>query len=255
MKTILKYDSSFEGLLSSVFYVYEHKLKEVSIIKEEHYEPNFFDHSLTILSEPKKAKRVWQGLSKKISLKAKTKLYKAFLSETLNIENTILYYIRKALSASVSIENDFTDSEILHLEKTVKKVDREKHRMDAFVRFQLTKDGIYFATIEPDFDVLPLNTSHFKSRYADQRWLIYDIKRNYGIFYDLLNVQTITLELSTDIYRGDKASLYFTYEEIEFQKLWFNYFNSSNIGSRKNIKLHIKHIPKRYWKFLTEKKI
>lgn len=254
MKTILKYDGSFEGLLSSVFYVYEYKLKEASIIKHECYEPNFFDNSITVLSEPIKAKRVWQGLSKSLSSKAKTKIYKAFLSEIFNIENTILYYIRKSLSSSASIESDFTDSEILHLEKTVKKVDREKHRMDAFVRFRLTKDGIYFATVEPDFDVLPLNATHFKKRYADQKWLIYDLKRSYGIYYDLESVQTISLELSKEINSENTATTYFTPEELQFQKLWANYFKSSNIESRKNLKLHIKHIPKRYWKYLTEKK-
>lgn len=253
MKTILKYDGTFEGFLSSVFYIYENKLELVSIEKKEFSEPTFFDNSVEILSEEKIAKRVWKGLSKKISAQAKFKLYKGFLSEIHNIENTLFYFIRRALSSGVNIENDFTDSEILYLEKTVKKVNREKHRIDAFVRFRLTKDNIYFATVEPDFDVLPLNAKHFKNRYADQKWLIYDLKRKYGIYYDLENVETVILEVSKRINNKTQASLYFTSEELEFQKLWANYFNSSNIGSRKNLELHIKHIPKRYWKYLSEK--
>lgn len=253
MKTILRYDGTFEGFLSSVFYVYEHKLEIVSIEKDEKYEPTFFDNSVVILSEEKIAKRVWRGLSKKVSAQGKTKLYKGFLSEIPNIENTLLYFIRRALSSTVNIENDFTDSEILHLEKTVKKVNREKHRMDAFVRFRLTQDGIYFASVEPDFDVLPLNASHFKNRYTDQRWLIYDLKRQYGIYYDLDKIETVNLEISSEMNYQDKASSYFTIEELQFQELWSNYFKSSNIASRKNMKLHIKHIPKRYWKYLSEK--
>lgn len=74
---------------------------------------------------------------------------------------------------------------VLKAAQTVKKVGREKHRMEAFVRFRLTRGGIYFAAIEPDFNVLPLINSHFKSRYADQKWIIYDLKRNFGIAYDL----------------------------------------------------------------------
>ena len=31
------------------------------------------------------------------------------------------------------------------------------------------------------------------------------------------------------------------------------YFKSTNIKSRKNMKLHLQHVPKRYWKYLTEK--
>lgn len=253
MKTILKYDGTFEGLLSSIFYAYECKQLSISIEKRETHEPNFFDDSLKVISETSKAKRVWKGLSKKISANGKMKLYKAFLSEIPNVENLIFHFIKRSLASTVNIETDFSDPKILLLEKIVKKVNREKHRMDAFVRFRHTQDGIYFANVEPDFDVLPLNASHFKNRYADQKWLIYDLKRNYGIYYDLQKVETVVLELPTDINNINKTNLYFTPEEIHFQKLWHNYFKSSNIDTRKNMQLHIKHIPKRYWKYLSEK--
>lgn len=253
MKTNLIYDGTFEGLLTSVFHVYEYKLKLVSIEKKEIHEASFFDDEVKIISDTQKAKRVWKGLSKKLSAMGKMKLYKVFLSEIPNVENTILYFIRKALASEVNIENDFGDPKILYLEQIVKKINREKHRMDAFVRFRHTKDGLYFATVEPDFDVLPLNASHFKNRYADQKWLIYDLKRNYGMFYNLEKVETVILEMPTDMTQKDKADSYFSYDELEFQKLWNNYFTSSNIASRKNMKLHIKNIPKRYWKYLSEK--
>ena len=41
--------------------------------------------------------------------------------------------------------------------------------MLAFVRFELLQDEVYFAKIEPDFNVLPLFRKHFKERYADQK--------------------------------------------------------------------------------------
>lgn len=253
MKVILRYDSSFEGLLCCVFYSYEHKLQEVKIEKDETYEPSFFGESLIIPSEKYKALRVWKGLSKKLTEEGKLNLYKAYLSEQSNIENTILYFIQKSIHSKYNIEKDFSDPHVLLLEKTVKKVNREKHRMDAFVRFRLTQDNIYFSTVEPDFNVLPLNAAHFKARYADQKWLIYDLKRQYGIWYDLNEVQTVSLELDSGINSEINTSLYFTDEEESFQKLWSNYFNSSNIATRKNMRLHIKHIPKRYWKYLSEK--
>jgi probable DNA metabolism protein len=42
-------------------------------------------------------------------------------------------------------------------------------------------------------------------------------------------------------------------EEL-YQQLWQQYFSSVNIAARKNTKLHIQHMPKRYWRWLTEKK-
>ncbi|RZL34744.1 MAG: DUF4130 domain-containing protein, partial [Pedobacter sp.] len=43
-------------------------------------------------------------------------------------------------------------------------------------------------------------------------------------------------------------------EEL-YTHLWKDYFKSTNIESRKNTKLHVQHVPKRYWKYLTEKQI
>ena len=40
-------------------------------------------------------------------------------------------------------------------------------------------------------------------------------------------------------------------KEKEFQQLWKTYFKSTNIESRQNLKLHLKHVLKRYWKYLA----
>jgi len=99
---------------------------------------------------------------------------------------------------------------------------------------------------------LPLITSHFKDRYADQKWILYDIKRGYGIYYDLTKVEIIKLDffskLNTNIQEENYAN-----NELDFQNLWQTYFNNVNITSRKNTKLHTQHLPKRYWKYLIEK--
>lgn len=80
---------------------------------------------------------------------------------------------------------NFADEDILKISKICKSVSRERHRMTAFVRFEKMQDDIYFAKIDPDFNVLPLIRKHFKDRYADQKWMIYDLRRHYGLLYDL----------------------------------------------------------------------
>jgi hypothetical protein len=37
-----------------------------------------------------------------------------------------------------------------------KQVGREKHRMEAFVRFKKAKDGLFLSLVKPDFNVLPI---------------------------------------------------------------------------------------------------
>ena len=112
---------------------------------------------------------------------------------------------------------------------------------------------MYYAIVQPDYNVLPLILSHFKNRYADQRWLIYDAMRKYGIYYDLQQVTEVQIDFSTDM--QNKTALAAIYDEKEnlYQTLWQQYFSSVNIKARKNTKLHIQHMPKRYWKYLIEK--
>ncbi|WP_207429456.1 TIGR03915 family putative DNA repair protein [Pedobacter sp. SYSU D00535] len=247
--TILVYDGTWPGFLSCVFEAYERKLTELQISSELRFQASLLDTPITIITEEAKARRVWSGLQKRLSGQALRQLYHCFLSEIPMIENTLFEYIRLAF-AWEGVEKAFTKASVLRVSQVAKMVYREKHRMEAFVRFQLTTDGIYYATIEPDFNVLPILRSHFEKRYADQKWLIYDLRRKYGIFYDLEEVEEIQLERGSS---GTEASSIFSEDEAAYQTLWKDYFEHVNIKERKNMKLHLRHVPRRYWKYLTEK--
>ena len=251
--TQLIYDATFEGLLTAIFEAYERKIDHARIIKAGTELKDIFADSLTIISDPVKASRVWKGLKSKLSPPTTHSFYSCFLSELPLIEDTMLTFARHVFLSAQNIEKDFGHEATLTIAKTGRIVHREKHRMEAFVRFQRTTDGLFFSTIEPDFNVLPLIRKHFADRYADQRWLIYDVKRKYGLYYDLERVDTVSVDI------GEKQNLEngysFSLDESEglYQHLWQQYFKSVNIASRKNMKLHIRHMPLRYWKYLVEK--
>lgn len=251
-KTLI-YDGSFNGFLTAIFIAFEEKAQVADIQKNKVSQNGLFSETETVLTHVEKAKRVWNGIQKK-NHNAIKNIYFAYLSETKGIELLLYRYIRKLFTDQESIHFDYSDRLVLKISQLAKSVGREKHRMEAFVRFQLTQDEIYFANIEPDFDVLPLISKHFRSRYADQQWLIYDVKRQYGIFYNLEKVDIVSLDLNeiyaNSIHKSDR----FLNEEYNYQDLWNNYFKSTNIKSRINMKLHIQHVPKHYWKYLSEKR-
>ena len=253
MKTILCYDGTFDGFLSSVFMAYEMKLNVVSIVKKQNFQEPLFDEWESVLTEHHKANRVWTGLKTKMSSVELNRFYYPFLSKKSTVDTVLYHAIIYVFTSKHSVASDFTNSHILELSKLAKQVSREKHRMEAFIRFKLTKDGIYFANISPDFNVLPLIKTHFKKRYADQKWLIYDLSRHYGLYYNLDCVELITLELDRNFDPTKTSSTVFAPIELEFQKLWKDYFKSTTIRSRKNMILHTQHVPKRYWKYLSEK--
>ncbi|WP_179353823.1 TIGR03915 family putative DNA repair protein [Winogradskyella vidalii] len=249
----LIYDGTFDGFLSAVFYVFEHKLKTVRIQNEFTAQQGLFSENEIIITDEVKANRVWNGIKTKLASQGCYQLYYAFLSEQIGVEDLLLGYLQYAFSKTKNMGKDYSHPSILKIAQIAKSVGREKHRMEAFVRFRLTKDTIYFASIAPDFNVLPLIDKHFKRRYADQKWVIYDLKRKYGLFYNLEKVEVMQMDFPEhfDFTKTDAA--FFSAQEFEFQKLWQDYFKSTNIESRKNMKLHIRHVPKRYWKYLSEK--
>ncbi len=251
--TYLIYDGSFEGLLTAIFEVYALQLKEPRIRRKHQVAEQLFSQNLHISFDEEKANRVRKKLQDIIGAEGLNALWKAILSEIEGIEDIVLGVVAYALESQKNILRDFGHPDVIALQDVLKKIGRERHRMTAFVRFALGGDGVFYSGIEPDFDVLPLISGHFKKRYADQKWLIFDRRRQYGIYYDLQRVITVEVQESETSPHPAVLDLEWDPNENEFQKLWKNYFKATNISSRKNPKLHLQHVPRRYWKYLVEK--
>jgi probable DNA metabolism protein len=246
-------DGSLESILCAVFERFERKPVQVQLKLNRLYEPDAFEEILVIHNDAGKADRVWKGLQSRLDRKWMRMYYCTFLSEKPEALHSLFEFTCYLFSNEKGAEENYGNEHVLAIAQTAGKVEREKHRMEAFIRFKHAADGMFYCGIDPDFNVIPLIMKHFKDRYADQKWVLYDLKRNYGIFYDLEKVEEIYLS------DEDQQKLTGTQKELVSEKegmyadLWINYFKSTNIVARKNMKLHTRHVPKRYWKYLTEK--
>lgn len=249
---IYVFDETLEGLLTAVFEWFERKPGATILKTLQTHQPAIFEHSFTVMSDRAKADRVWKGLSQKLDKVAMRKVYCTYLSDLPENFNTLFQFICYVFSHPAGADKDYGNKYVLEVAQIARKVERERHRMEAFIRFQHTSDGIFYCGIDPDFNVLPLIVNHFKNRYTDQKWIIYDLKRHYGLFYDLHKVEEIQIEAPLNNLKQPTSNL-LDEREVLFANLWKDYFKSTNIESRKNTKLHVQHVPKRYWKYLTEK--
>lgn len=250
--TRLIYDGTFEGMLTAVFEIYERRLTHVKLVTGEFYNSALFEDLLKITTDEVRAGRVLKGLRQKLSASGIQRLYIAHMAEIAGEDDNILGYIRYAFDSVQNIEEDYGNKYVMRVSEIVQMMRRERHRMEAFVRFQKLKDETFYAAVQPDFNVLPMLIKHFRNRYADQKWIIYDTKRSYGLYYDLHDTQFISMDFSATKSPTNAIAAY-TEDEGIYQHLWKNYFHSVNIPARKNTRLHVRHIPKRYWKHLTEK--
>jgi len=251
---IYTYDNTFEGFLTCVFDCYSRKDFPVDICSKYGEQRYLYVESIYIETNPQKAERVWKGIQKNLSGKNKQMLFYAYLSEELGIEMKIYRFLRRMFSGHLNLETDYGDPDVLYITQTSQKVKKEAMRMLQFVRFQRTKDGMYFCGIEPRYDVIPMIINHYQKRFADQRWLIYDLKRNYGIFYGKDKVEEVVLSKKQfNTYNGQVKEALLDEGEDFYQKLWRSYFKHINIEERKNLKLQRQHMPRRFWRYLPEK--
>ncbi|MBQ7422732.1 MAG: TIGR03915 family putative DNA repair protein, partial [Prevotella sp.] len=180
-------------------------------------------------------------------------------------------YIYKVFGNGAGGGKNFADPDVLFVTNTARRVMQEQLRMKQFIRFQKAKDGTYLAVVSPDYNVLPLIVDHFQDRFRDQPWLIYDAKRQYGYYYSLspagegrgCNTQRqgkamrITFPKDTtqpfNLDDGKLNEELLSENDKIFQKLWRTYFKAICIRERINPKKQLNDMPRRYWKYMTEK--
>jgi probable DNA metabolism protein len=217
-------------------------------------QPVLWMEKFSVATDTEKANRVWEALKKRLTARAYNAVYRICISGIPEAEMILFRFIQKVFAAKVNIEENYADPDVLCIKKLDRQVCREAERMNQFIRFQKTADGIYYASVEPKFNVLPLIITHFETRYADQQWIIYDGSRNYGFYYNCTNTILIKLESEKiNPLNGKINNDVLAEEELHFQQLWKQYFRSTCIEERRNERLQMQHMPKRYWKYLTEK--
>jgi len=251
--TIFRYDKSFPGLLTCLFDAYLFKDFPEQLLETDTPLPLFCDHNYTIVTDEQKEKRVWNHIKAKLSNTAIKQTTLCWLSELPEIDLLLFRYFRKIIDSPINIETNLADPDILKISEICKKVSREGHRLIQFARFQKCADNTYFAPLEPLYNTIPLTISHFRDRFADQKFLIYDTKRQYGYYYDLETVTEVTFTNQKDnIINGILKKEITDEDETKYQKLWQTYFKSIVIKERINPKKQKQDMPVRYWKYLTE---
>ncbi len=251
---IFSFDNTFEGLLTLVFESYSRNQFPDEILSGEGSQNVLFGSEVAILTDDRKAERVWKGIVAHSSLENAHRIYRVFLSGLPDTPLLLLKYIRLIIDSTKNEETNFAEPHVVDVHKLHQKVCKEAHRIHMFTRFQKTVEGSYYASFAPMYDVLPLCIPHFKDRFADQSWIIYDLKRNYGFLYDQKTVSRVVFDdLKVNPQNGQLHTSLLAEDEKLFQQLWKQYFKSICIQERKNDKVHRQLLPKRYWKYLPEK--
>jgi probable DNA metabolism protein len=237
-----EYDGTFEGLLCCVFESYERKEIPADIIAPGGYQAMLFPVK-RIATDLEQAERVLVSIPAKMGRATLDFVQHSFLTFLPQKELNILLFLRLGYKFGPSVMNMLADPVVHKLFKAVTHLKRESHLLKGFVRFSVANNAMT-AEIEPRNFVLPLLTQHFCQRFPEQSFLIHDRTHKVALIYRpyrhcIVPVDALELPEPTE-------------EEVHFRELWKLFYETIAIAGRHNPTCRRSHMPKRYWKYMTE---
>lgn len=239
------YDGSFEGLLTAIYEAYYRREKPDYIVFQAEYQQDLFSQGFTIDTDYEKADKVYRSIEEKISYDSLSNVFYVSLSDLKGIGTLIYHYLQLGWKLGPSINSHLSQDPVRSILQIRQKVAAERHRMLGLIRFQKLHNGVYYAAIEPDHNIVGLLAPHFTRRLADQNWMIHDLKRAVAAIYN--QKEWVITNLNAPV------NLLYEEQEKIYQQLWQQYYASISIENRKNARLQRQYMPQRYWKHLIEK--
>ena len=237
------YDGSFEGFLTCIYHHYATQ-KASGIFPQERYQRSLLVPSKVVSADEDLARRVYCGIAKKISQYDLGVVYKVFLSSAPNKETMLLHYICLGFSQGRDVNKLHGNPVVFEVQKIERQVNYEIHRYKGLIRFSVLANKVMYSTIEPDHDVLEFLAPHFSDRFRNDPFVIWDKKRKKALI-SAEGKWYISDFIEKDLPGPDET-------ELDYRRLWRNYFDHIAIKERTNRKCQKNFMPVRYWKHLTE---
>lgn len=234
------YDGTFDGLMTVVFDAY--KIIEKINIKEDADQIEMFEN-IFVKTDIEKASRVKKGIASKFSKGLITEFLEIHSSDNPNKADTIARCIKGIYNYGINFLTS-ADEWAVNFVGILKNFRNEVHDYKGLLRFREIQEDFLLAEITPHNDILMFLTPHFLSRMPNEKFIIYDVNRKKAAFCicgkcELMIVESLTAKNSD--------------REEFFKAAWMKFYETVGIDERRNKKLMISNMPKKYWKYLPEK--
>lgn len=241
MEMIYYYDGSFDGFLSCIFDSYAYKEIPAGILPGGDAVLTLYE-SRTVPTDPGHAARVLRKVAA-LSPEAAVLLRRGFLTCLPEKELRLYRLTAKLLRQGPGFLRDRSDETLYPVIKAVRHLNGEVHLLKGFVRFS-DLGGVLGGEIEPKNRVLPVLGGHFAARFHNERFFLYDRTHKEALFH--VPGQSVIRPLSDfQMAPPDEA-------EARYRLLWKRFYDAIAIKERENPRLRMTHMPKRYWRTMTE---
>ena len=238
------FDGSMDGFLSVVYSGYYDKRDYNYVCEDEAYQQQLDVDYIYIPTNLQYSIKVMDAVGKKVSAEAQSNLCHCCLANDENRFTPMYHYIRLGFKAGGAVDNHLQNPHVLKVHKLASYVRHEAHLLTGFCRFKETKSGVYYASISPINNTLPILAEHFRERFMNQPWVIHDTARCTAAVYDCNDYIIEPVPKS--------ANVDYSKDEALFQELWKTFFDTIAIKERVNKKLQRNLMPLHFRKHVTE---
>ncbi|MBE7004012.1 MAG: DNA metabolism protein [Ruminococcaceae bacterium] len=238
---IYQYDGSFAGLLCCIYESYTQKERPTAFFCDEDAELCLYEVR-AVPTVQEHAARVERSL-RKLSSDVPSFLRRVFLTCLEEKELAIYRFVAKLYREGKAYLTKLSDDDYQPLLRAVRNMSTEVEHLRGFLRFSIY-EGILSAEIEPKNRVLPLLRAHFCERCHEESFFIYDRTHREALFYANGRSRIVPLD-SFEAAPPDA-------EEAVYRRLWKRFYDTVAIRERENPRLRMTHMPKRYWRTMTE---
>lgn len=243
---ILRYDGTFAGFLTAVALVRERGAEPEAITDRQPEQQALFAPVEDVATDCHRAGELYALLRRTLSSGTLHTLRLAFHAGDPGREILLFHFLQLGFVVGRQLDGMLAHERVVPVWKLARAVGREAHRYKGLVRFRHLDGDIWYAAVEPEHRILSLIAPHFADRFADQRWIIHDLRRGEAVVFDPTGRRwtEAALELT--------GTLPLSAGEHLYRDLWQRYFNRLAIEERCNPKLQRQHLPFKHRRHLTE---
>jgi len=238
------FDGTLDGFLSAVYSAYYDKRDYESVFEDSVYQQRLDADYIYVPTDLSRSVKVMEAVGKRISPEAQSNISYCCLASDENRFTALLHYVRLGFKLGPAVDCHLQNQYVLKVHNLVRYVLHESHLLKGFCRFTETKSGVYYASVSPVNNALPILAEHFRERLMNQPWVIHDTARGMAAVYDCNDyiIEPAPAGASVDCSK----------DETLFRELWQTFFDTIAIRERANKKLQRNLIPLHFRKHVTE---
>lgn len=209
---------------------------------------DLFSDIYSVEVNTEKAGKVVKAIISKISEEAWYLVHMASEADSQEKGEIIYRFLILAFANGRKVLNAMSIPEVMGLHQLSRSVSRETQHLYGFLRFQELQNYILYARLVSKHHVGMFLAEHFQDRLPMEHWVIHDVERDEVWIH---RAGEDWLYIRHPDFRQDPQMM-LSSSEYAFTEWWKTFTESVAILERRNPKLQMQMLPKRYWKYMPE---